>query len=185
MECCETKTSKKSGHVQVPFRTLSGIQVEVDEGMLEILTLLRELGVETLYSCEGVLGESEKWFKHDAYILCNGRQLTVLLAKIFWLHKRGRYSNRISWLAHRFANGTKDFEYGKFKVWEQKSTGKKVHETKSKKQFVAEGKFARGYVIEELYSKHYGWRATIRWWKLEDGAHVKELLRETKELLGR
>ena len=76
-------------HVQVPFKTKTGTQVEVDEGMLEVLTLLRDLGVETYYSCQGD-PRTDEHMGRNTYVLASGRDLSKLMAKIFWHHKRGR-----------------------------------------------------------------------------------------------
>lgn len=166
----------ETGHVQTPFKTASGKQVQVDEGLMEVLTSLRDLGVETLYSCEGRK-------PHGGYILADGRSMTKLLLKMYYLHKRGRYSRRIAWLAERFILGTKEFEYGKFKVYTRKGDGCKSVQMAKMRRVQFQGVYANGYKIEQMYSKHYGWRLSIRWYKTEDLQHIEELLKETKELL--
>lgn len=40
-------------HVQVPFVTRGGKQTTCDEGMFDILELLKQMGVNTQYSCQG------------------------------------------------------------------------------------------------------------------------------------
>lgn len=40
-------------HNQVPFVTKKGVVTTVDEGLLYVLTLLKDLGVETQFSCQG------------------------------------------------------------------------------------------------------------------------------------
>jgi hypothetical protein len=174
MEICKTKVK----HVQVPFRTSTGIQVGVDEGLLETLILLRELGVETLFSCQG-----EK--PVGGYILARGSDMTKLLAKMYYLHKRGRYSNKVSWLAHRFAGGTREFEYGKFQKFVRKGDGVESVMTKKINKISFGGTYRNGYQIEQMYSAHYGWRVRIGWYKLDDIEHIEALLRETKTLLNR
>ena len=102
-------------HVQVPFKTKTGIQVEVDEGMLEVLTLLRDLGVETYYSCEGSPRTDEN-LGRNAYVLASGPDLSKLMMKIFWHHKRGHYTQPSSAMVEDFLGGTKTFEWGKFEA---------------------------------------------------------------------
>lgn len=47
----------KTDHKQVPFGTLAnGAIIEVDEGMHDILSLMRDLGLKTQFSCQDNLG---------------------------------------------------------------------------------------------------------------------------------
>jgi hypothetical protein len=54
-------------HKQLPFRLADNTHTEVDEGLYELLMLLRDLGVKTQYSCEGgrfsayVVGDAESF----------------------------------------------------------------------------------------------------------------------------
>ena len=175
MSSCE---KAKKDHVQVPFKTKSGKSVEVDQGMLEILTLLRECGVETQFSCQG-----RKPF--GGYILGHGPGMTKLLAKMYYLHKRGRYSNDVSWLVHRLLNSNREFEYGRFRSFTRKGDGVKATVTDKVHKLTLGGKYRNAYEIEQTYSAHYGWRTIIRWRKSSDRHHIETLLRETKELLGK
>lgn len=168
--------SNETGHQQVPFRTKSGTLVEVDEGLVEVLSSLRDLGVVTFYSCQGKK-------PHGGYILADGKSMSKLLAKIYYLHKRGRYSNDISWLAHRFINGEKIFEQANFKTYEQRGSGLKRHHTSKMRKLSFGSEHRYQYQIKQMYSKFYGWRVRIGWYKLEDIANIETLLRETKELL--
>lgn len=40
-------------HTQVPFVTRNGVETTCDEALFDILTLLKKMGVETHFSCQG------------------------------------------------------------------------------------------------------------------------------------
>lgn len=176
----------ETDHVQVPFKTKSGIQVEVDEGMLEILTLLRDLGVETYYSCEGSK-RTEEHMGRDSYVLASGRDMTKLLAKIVWHRKRGHYTGPSASLVDGYLGGVKNFEWGKFKAYKHKylhNDGCERVKTVALRQLTLQGRYGFMYEVEQLYSKRYGWRVGVRWRKTRLTKQVESLLRETKLLLG-
>lgn len=79
-------------HPQVPFTTLYGEKVEVDEGLLEILEVLKRFGVVTLASCQDNLGQG--------YISALRPGMNQFLKKVFSFRD---YSDE----ANDFVNGFK------------------------------------------------------------------------------
>lgn len=83
-------------HHQVPFTTRNGLHVTVDEGMFDILTLLKEMGVETHFSCQG----------HDfgAYICSFTPGMQPVVSKILELHDKGWLSDQSTNLVSEWRN---------------------------------------------------------------------------------
>lgn len=78
-------------HAQVPYTTKNGVETEVDANMAFTLELLKRLGVETFYSCEGDK-RTKTMPSSPAYILGNGRELLRLEMRIKRLAKQGKLS---------------------------------------------------------------------------------------------
>lgn len=73
-------------HTQVPFTTRSGRTVTCDEGMFEILTLLKGMGVETHFSCQGDA--------HGTYICAFTPGMQRVITKVVELHDLGWLSEQ-------------------------------------------------------------------------------------------
>lgn len=73
-------------HTQVPFITKNGTVTTCDEDLFDILTLLKQMGVETHYSCQGdVFG---------GYICAFTSGMRPVINKIVSLHGKGWLSNQ-------------------------------------------------------------------------------------------
>lgn len=73
-------------HTQVPFVTLHGRNVTCDEGLYDILTLLKRVGVETHFSCQGA--------EYGGYICAFTPGMRVVVAKVIELHNKGWLSDQ-------------------------------------------------------------------------------------------
>jgi len=123
-------------HHQVPFRTLDGRLVTVDMGMHRIMTILRDAGIETSYSCENNMGQ--------AYIL-----MPLRAGKKFERLIRG------SEFDLRRKMGRRRIEITLYK-------NKGCHRLFETILHLSRGA-ARGYRTEYLVENHYGLRAAYRW----------------------
>jgi hypothetical protein len=84
-------------HTQMPYTTKNGVKTEVDANLAFTLELMKCLGVETYYSCEGdkpKKGEPPS----PAYILGNGRDMLRLEMQIKRLAKQGKLSDDSVWV---------------------------------------------------------------------------------------
>jgi hypothetical protein len=86
-------------HPQVPFTTLYGEQVEVDEGLLEILEILKRFGVVTLASCQNNGGQS--------YISALRPGMKQFLKKMLSNYESKGYSEEVCELIKGFDTGFK------------------------------------------------------------------------------
>ena len=136
-------------HAQVPFTTLKGQVVEVDEGLHDILAMLRGLGVETQYSCQGSSTGA-------AYVLANRRGMRRLVREIYARYLKGEYTPEIRELIENFRKGLIEHEFAHFP---EPGSGR------APRQWIYRRgrKKAGWYAMEWLYSRRYGLRVSIRW----------------------
>lgn len=152
-------------HDQVPFVTRLGREVTVDEGIHDILAVLRAHGVDTLFSCEG------NYVTHEAYVLSSRKSTVPLVKRILAQYKRGGYSADSELLIKGFLKGERSHEFGIFPPHESKRV--------SRRWTISRGEEPDpGYRMEWLYSKAYGLRVCIRWPEAMNDA-ILEMLLET------
>lgn len=70
-------------HPQVPFTTANGLEVLVDEEMVDILTEFKRLGSESLFSCQG---GTEKGHPKKAYVSLDGASFDPVLERLLANH---------------------------------------------------------------------------------------------------
>lgn len=131
-------------HQQVPFKTVSGKRTRVDKGLFDILTELKRLNVNTLFSCEGKPG------KH-AYFKANG----VGPLRLLW--KMRSYANNANgeigrYFLSLFVISKKSF------TWNWLSDNGALRSVKAKP--VESGDFI---TIEFQWTNKYGLSTIIRW----------------------
>jgi hypothetical protein len=127
-------------HEQVPFRTVQGKWVGVDEGLEEILTVLRDNGIRTTYSCEGNYGQ--------AYILFPMRDGFKFRRLI-----RGTSIGR------KFDGGRRSIELSFFRDKGTNWVWKTIVRFKTRSGVRTRISFKTEHTI----SNHYGFRTTYRW----------------------
>jgi hypothetical protein len=66
-------------HSQVSFVIRNGTEVLVDEGLVDILTALKDLGVDTLFSCQG---DDLPDNRHRAYVSCTSESFGPILREL-------------------------------------------------------------------------------------------------------
>jgi len=137
-------------HKQVPFITLNGHSVEVDEGLFETLTELKRLGIYTQFSCQG-----DKVF--GAYILMDTKSAHRLFKKIKDMEAWGWYSNDHAQTIRKFRQGYRLFE---FNIFTSNGNG---HRRLFGLKFSRGVNKDQGFAVERDYSKLKGDRFTVRW----------------------
>jgi hypothetical protein len=147
-------------HVQVPFSLATGKFCLVDEGLYDILTKLKELGVVTRYSCEDN--------RDHGYVQTTGRSSRKLEKITKRLYSRGELSDETFELVESFILGDRELEVFTY-------LGKINRYVKLR--YVTKRK--TGYVIERDWSPRYGYRNTYRW----PVEHSALLLRALTEIL--
>ena len=130
-------------HVQVPFVTRNGVHTTVDEGLFDILTLLRKMGVETHFSCQGA--------EFSGYICAFTPGMQPVVSKIIELHDRG-------WLSEQSMRFVTDWRNGYRELTRMMGTSPKYYQinprVKRKPQHFSHERELNGI---------YGDRTTIRW----------------------
>lgn len=156
-------------HPQVPFTTLTGETVEVDEGLIYILEELKRLGVKTQFSCQGIHEKGKRG--QSAYILADNRSFSRLTRKIYRKYKRRGYSPESMQQVRHFIKGYRMYEFAMFLEQGTNEVYKAI--------------FSRGrknmtrYSVERTRSATYGTRLTVRWPVIETDA-ILNLLIETE-----
>lgn len=137
-------------HKQVPFTTLDGELTEVDEGMFDVLTRLKEMGVRTYYSCQG--GEDLQ----PAYVAGDAKSFKPVLKEMRRRYKKRAYSQRSMKLANLlFRNGYERLLSLAF----YRENIDNVFEF----QLKIKRRKPRPYVIERIYGNKFGQRTVFRW----------------------
>lgn len=152
----------KTHHKQVPFLTAEGHLTEVDEGLYEILTLLRENGVRTQYSCQG----NDPF---GAYVLGDFQSFYRLARKIRTNYRKGHYSLSSRAVIRSFKTGFHSYELRLFldRGTDERWTG----------VFKRGKKTPESYAVERSLDNYYKARLVFRWPK-EDTPKVLKLLQE-------
>jgi hypothetical protein len=142
-------------HPQVLFTTLRGVETTVDEGLFIVLTMLKKLGVETQYSCQGD--------EYAAYVCAKAFGFDRLVRDIRRLSRSRRLSRASRKLVSNFESAHRKFE---FNHWSGRGTSRQ----KERRIFYTSrtlGKNMRGkkqrFSFERSISKRYGHRITVRW----------------------
>lgn len=127
-------------HVQVPFTSRDGHQVTCDEGMFDILTLLKEMGVETHFSCQGD--------DFGGYICAFTPGMRPIVKKVVSLHGKGWLSDQsMNFLDDWCREGERHFKgFSNRRTW--------VREYWEEHQY---------FSYEHDVHSAYGDRTTIRW----------------------
>lgn len=139
-------------HIQVPFETIGGETVGVDSGLLRILELLRDLGVETQFSCQR--NESR------AYILASMvsvRPFEKLVKKGF---KNDVFSNETKFIIDLFLSAKPRFELRRMKM---KTLGNGAQASEQKIRIFIGKDNGFGIVNERSFCNLMGRRVTYRW----------------------
>lgn len=89
-------------HHQVPFISRSGEVTTCDEDLYDILTLLKQAGVETHYSCQGA--------EFGGYICAFTPGMRPVVAKALELHDKGWLSFQSTQLVDEWRNGYREFK---------------------------------------------------------------------------
>lgn len=154
-------------HIQVPFVCVDGEEVEVDKGMVPILSELKRHGVKTLYSCEG--DHDYEWEDDRSYVLIRARTFWPLAKKIIKGYRNKSYSEDVMGLLSEFVNGLHELYFGLYKnegtyrLW---ST-----------MFRHNARWSDNH-SELSIGNHYGIRVCFRW-REYNNEMVLKLLRET------
>lgn len=154
-------------HEQVPFVTMDREVVSVDKDILEVMNLLRDLGVRTEFSCQEAL-------QCKAYVLADWKSFSQLLRQIHRYYKRSAYSSASMQVVEQFLSGVHEYALSHFRP--------NLLECMFKLMFRRRKELNR-YHIEYTYSNHYHGRITLRW-PTENNHLVQTLLEETKVLEG-
>lgn len=154
-------------HPQVAFETFRGIMTTVDEGLFDLLTMLKKLGVETQYSCQGN--------EFAAYVCAEAKGFDKLIRHIRRAAKAGTLSEVSKHLFADFENGYRKIEISHF--WNNRSgrEGHFYYATRTLGRHL-QGKKQR-FSFERTISKRYGHRITVRW-PVDLTPHVETLLEE-------
>ena len=137
----------KTDHPQVPFTTLYGEQVEVDEDLLEILDMLKRRGVVTLASCQDNHGQG--------YISALRPGMKRFLKDMLSIYNLAVYSEEVYEFVNSFSCGYKATEFsiflrkGTYRLWSFVSTKGKYVPT--------------GYQIEHYFRNDKLPSMVIRW----------------------
>lgn len=128
-------------HVQVPFVTRGGVETTCDEGLFDILTLLKEAGVETHYSCQGA--------EFGGYICAFTPGMQPVVARALQLHE-------MRWLSVQSTNLLDEWRSGYREITDRMGVHKKLAERQHEwgPQHFAHERETNGI---------YGDRTTIRW----------------------
>ncbi len=130
-------------HCQVPFVTRNGVRTTCDEGLFDILTLLKQAGVETHFSCQGD--------SHSAYICAFTPGMRPIVNKVLELHDKLWLSDQSINLVSDWGNGYREF---KPMMGCKPRYFEKNRHVKRKKQHFSHERENNGL---------YGDRTTIRW----------------------
>lgn len=134
---------RKTKHPQCAFLNFFGELALVDEGIHELLYLLKMQGVRTQFSCQGD-------YDHGAYVLIKTKTLWGLLWRICKSWLAGNYTKESKQLIRRFRKGYKEARI----TW--------YHGTSDPNVSIANGKDAY-YCVEPTYTNGDGFRITFRW----------------------
>lgn len=140
----------RTKHKQTLFYVDDARQIiVVDVGILPLMKALKEHGVVTQYSCEGMPNS-------HAYFLATGKSMMPLIKKARRAYRQGRLSKSSSAMVSEFLHGHRRFELKHF-VGE-----KPEHEMFSFK--LRRGRPSNtSFNVERTLSHRYGHRVTVRW----------------------
>lgn len=130
-------------HTQVPFVTRDGQEVTCDEGMFDILTLLKEMGVETHFSCQGA--------EFGGYICAFTPGMQPVVSKIIELHDKG-------WLSEQSMQFVSDWRNGYRSLARMMGTRSHYYEINRKVK-----RKPQHFSHERELNGLYGDRTIIRW----------------------
>ncbi len=163
--CCSDFTE----HPQVSFITSNGLEATVDVGLYRTCLLLKRLGVETLYSCEGG--------NYDAYILMDGRDAMKLFKYIRRLERKHLYTQRTSDFLSVLRKADLTLELERFAAGQ-------LSDRHSHAMWSRFGSAGDLFAIGSSYSRTYGWRTRVCWTYPRHTERFERLLEETCSLLG-
>lgn len=147
-------------HVQVPFQLLSGEIVSVDEGLLKVLTKLRDSGVRTYFSCQGD--------GFAGYISADRKSFRPLLRAIQKTMHRHAYLPDTQAFAEKLFTSGYLYSVGVY----SRDFSNELFFKRIRKESTT------GHIIERIWDNHWGFRTIIRWPK--DETHILlQLLEET------
>ncbi len=138
----------KTDHPQVPFTTIYGKKVEVDEELLDILEAFKRIGVITLYSCQG-------YEDRHGYISALRPGMNRFLKAMFSISDDERYSPEVRMFVQGFKTGYQATEFairfrdGTYQAWSGVFSKGYQH--------------PNGYQIERDWSNDHLPRVIIRW----------------------
>lgn len=159
----------ETNHKQVPFKTLDGEVVGVDEGVRPVLEQLRRLGVRTQFSCQGDM--------FAAYVLADRKSFFPVLRLIRKKYQRRAYSPLARDAAWGFLRGGfTQHSFVRYRVVD-KPYGR-VHTILWNVKYERGLSDRQSYSIEYDYDNIYGFRICMRWPK-QDMHKVLRLLMET------
>jgi hypothetical protein len=137
-------------HEQVPFTTFDGELTEVDVGMFDVLTRLKEMGVRTQFSCQG--GEDLQ----PAYVAADARSFMPIVRAIRKQLRWRNYSSEALNVARLLMYGGLKREVN-FLVDKREDTYLYTFHIRFKK------KRSGFFSIEDVYSNRFGHRIVFRW----------------------
>lgn len=150
-------------HEQVDFVTWDGKTVQVDRGMLKILSRMRDLGLKTQFSCQGG--------KHPAYVLmdrASGQRFEKILqnAELSELNRK---------TADRFLNGPRMHDFclaiRNVEFWRWMITINPSLKIKPKRD-------RRYFEVERSYQLGPWWLRTTYRWPVKQNSYVLHMLDE-------
>jgi len=162
-----------TGHTQVRYVTKNGVETQVDIGLSWTLEILKLLGVETYYSCEGDRDDRAN-LSNRPYVLGSGRDFLRLEREIKRLVRQGKLSRESTLFAKYLFGDCHSLELSHFKD----------EGTDLRFQFhIGEVSYNNGSKarVTKTYSNFYGFRTHWRWrWKKQ--AQLDRLLSEVIRL---
>jgi hypothetical protein len=146
-------------HEQIPFTTLDGELTDVDVGMFDVLTQLKEMGVRTQFSCQGggiPIQDSDKKFQRLAYVVADAKSFMPVLREIKRNLRKNYYSEK-----------SEDFARMLFRTGFSREFNLVLRRRNVEHQWSfrlnAELIRRNAYRIEDEFSNRYGHRITLRW----------------------
>lgn len=137
-------------HPQTIFITHEGKRVKVDEELVDILNVLRDLGVRTQHSCQGTQDEM------CGYILADRKSFRPVLKKIYKAYKQDLLWTSHWTLVRAFLGGYRRYEVSHYIG---KKPERQVFHFLTEK---GEDTIRDGYALEFTNSLRYGRRITVR-----------------------
>lgn len=145
-------------HDQVDFETRRGELVTVDEGLLEVLTLLKELGVETLYSCQG---------NHfDAYVCAYTKGFDSVIRRALSLYRKQMLSGPSMRVIWEFIHGEKELDFSAskhFGAYYRDGDADHFRFSFRKVFHINQQKTPHRWAYEREWTTQHGRRTVLRW----------------------